>query len=270
MKNLIKAGCYALALGMGVANHARAESPTANVAAPSVVSATQSVSAVETTPDFAATPELEKAVALLRVPEGGRFAFTWVGYNQRSGERQALRFDPRLPSGERWSVVEAPKRMNKEKVQKKVRRLFANEPNPDYDYVAYPTDPKRMIFYKLGSEDQAKAVYGFKLKSTETLTEEKAGKLNGWLTIDRATGRPTDILLESTDKINSGMATIKSYAKRFTLTEISGCCYASTQQQVAAQGSALLIEKSVQEVEMLENVEYVTGVPMDPPAEKKK
>jgi hypothetical protein len=64
---------------------------------------------VLTTEDFTAPEELRRALAMTRLPEQGRFALTSVSFEPRTGARRALRFDPRAPDGERWSVAEAPR-----------------------------------------------------------------------------------------------------------------------------------------------------------------
>jgi hypothetical protein len=212
---------------------------------------------------YTASEELVRALQMMRVPESGRFALTLVSFDPRTGERRGLRFDPRLPDGQRWSVSEAPDRANVERVSRRLHRLMEPMRNPDLAYLAATPSPQAMRFTGLASENETSAIYRFSMEPRTDEATRFADRVVGDLVISRPSGAPVQVRIRSTEAIRSGLARVDSFDMTFDLVEVRGCCMLVTQHSQGARGSALFMPSSTFEVSTYADIEFFPNLARD-------
>jgi hypothetical protein len=211
-----------------------------------------------------APEELLRALAHLRIPPQARFALDYVTLDPRTGERRGLRFDPRLPSGARWSVSEAPQRANTKRVARRVTQRMEPIPNPDRELLLQTPSPDALIFSGLHSESAQEAVYSFRMKARTEAAERLVDRFVGRLTLDRATGEVREIVVESEGVIRSGLARVDAATMRYTLTRVEGCCTVIAKVEQSTRGSALFVPGVVNKIETYERIELAPDIALDP------
>lgn len=156
-------------------------------------------------PAFAdVSAEHEQALAELRAAAeraaaigGQRWAFT-LDYTDHARPEQKsfrLRFDPRLPEGERWRLIEPAESSLSKDERKALKRMSANDDADDilvYDRLADVVDDARVLTADAGSAT-------FRLKTLDPdMSEEMRDAIAATATLDRRTGAVTAIELTST------------------------------------------------------------------------